>query len=139
SRTNPEGQPWGYGVLDPAQFGTPAAPGPALRFIEARARRLMEDYDAMRVDHPHGWIDPWVYRTDTGLAGLAADPLDVLFEVQNGARLYSSPDAPGHDALRPFAIARPEQLRRGRPRYADDWVSELEDDQVARYAVQLDV
>ncbi len=131
SRTNPEGQPWGYGVLDPAQFGTPDAPGPALRFIGARAQRLMELYDGMRVDHPHGWIDPWVYRADS-------PPEDLLFEVQNGARLYSSPDAPGHEALRPFAIARPDQLRRGRPRYADDWVAELEDEQVARYAVQLD-
>jgi 4-alpha-glucanotransferase len=129
SRTNPDGQPWGYAVLDPAGYGTPGAPGPALAFVHARLERVFEEYDGVRIDHPHGWVCPWVYRAD--------DP-DPLHAVQNGARLFSSPDVPGHERLRAFAIARPEQLRPELPRYADDWVATLEPEQVDRYALLID-
>ncbi len=131
SRTNPDGQPWGYPVPNPALMGTLQAPGPALAFVMARLRRVAAAYDGLRLDHPHGWIDPWVYRTDA-----AAE--DLLFEVQNGARLRSSPAAPGHEALAPFAIARPEQLRTDRPRHADDYVAALDTAQVDAYAAQVD-
>lgn len=129
SRTNPDGQPWGYTVLDPEQYGSLSAPGPALQFVRARARRMLDGFDGVRVDHPHGWIDPWVYSS--------THP-DALHAVQNGARLFSSPDLPDHLSLASFAIARPEQLDRTRPRYADNWVTSLDPVQVERYALQID-
>ena len=126
SRTNPEGQPWGYAVLDPAQL---AAGGPALRLFRARIEKAFAEYDGLRIDHPHGIVCPWVYRAD------AADPAQA---VRDGARLHESPDLPDHPALARYAIARPEQLDRARPRYHDAWVRELDDAQVARYSLLLD-
>jgi len=126
SRTNPEGQPWGYGVLDPDLYGTRASPGPALAFVQSRARKLLDEFDGIRVDHPHGLIDPWVY---------AADDPDPLGAVQRGGRLFSSPDRP---ALSRFAIARASQLDPAQPLHADGRVRELTDAQVERYATLFD-
>lgn len=130
SRTNPEGQPWGYAVLDPAQYGDPEMPGPALRFVALRLDRLLSLYDGVRIDHPHGHCDPWVYLPDQN------DPFGA---VQRGARLFSSPDLPDHPTLGRFAIARGAQLDRARRRWDDGWVRELDEAQVARYGVVLDV
>ncbi|WP_428268055.1 4-alpha-glucanotransferase [Haliangium sp.] len=137
SRTNPDGQPWGYRVLDPDQYHRlgedgERRPGPALRFLLDRVEKALDEYDGLRIDHPHGMVCPWVYRTD--------DP-DPLHAVQSGARLFSSPGLDGHPALARFAIARAEQLAPAgeSPRYADDWVRALDPDQVERYAVQIDV
>lgn len=124
SRTNPEGQPWGYPVLDPAQYA-----GAVRALVIARAEKAFAEYDSLRVDHPHGIVCPWVYRDDTG---------DPARAVREGARLFSSPDLADHPALAAYAIARPSQLDRSVPRYADRWVTELDDDQVARYAILLD-
>ena len=132
SRTNPEGQPWGYGVLDPDQYrGPEGEPGPALGFLHSRVEKLFEEFDGLRIDHPHGLICPWVYRTD--------DP-DPLHAVQTGARLFDSPDLPDHPQLARYCIPRRDQLSPdpATPRYADDWVRELEPDQVARYSALLD-
>lgn len=127
SRTNPDGQPWGYPILNPQGL----APGGGARsFLEARVEQLLADYDGIRVDHPHGWVCPWVYRTD------APDP---LVAVQSGARLFESPDLTDHPALARFARVRPDQLDRSRARYADDWVKSLEPEQVDRYSVAFDV
>jgi len=130
SRTNPEGQPWGYPVLSPA--GLVGADGAARRFLAARLRKMFDEYDGVRIDHPHGWVCPWVYRSDDSDPGRA---------VRAGARLYASPDLPDHPALAAFAIARPDQLRRdaGVARHADDWVSDLDADQVDRYARGFDL
>jgi len=114
SRTNPAGQPWGYPVLDPDRF---AQAGRAL--VALRAGKMFGEYDGVRIDHPHGLVCPWVYAGD----------------VQHGSRLLESPDVP---ELARFAIAREDQLDRTRPRYADDWVRELDDAQVERYAVLFD-
>ncbi|HEY5926454.1 MAG TPA: 4-alpha-glucanotransferase, partial [Kofleriaceae bacterium] len=124
SRTNPEGQPWGYPVLDPAQYGDASG-----RLIVARAQKAFAEYDSLRIDHPHGLVCPWVYRTDTGDHGEA---------VRTGARLFESPDLPDHPALAPFAIARAEQIDRARPRYHDAWVSGLDEYQIACYALFVD-
>jgi 4-alpha-glucanotransferase len=131
SRTNPEGQPWGYPVLDPRGYRSSDGPGdgPALRFFRARLDKAFAEFDGLRIDHPHGLCCPWVYFGD------ARDP---LVAVQGGARLHSSPAVPEHTALAAFAIARPEQLNPAVPRYADDWVVALEPEQVARYAVLFD-
>lgn len=126
SRTNPEGQPWGYAVLDPAQL---EAGGPALRLFQTRIEKAFAEYDGLRIDHPHGVVCPWVYRAD------AADP---AVAVREGARLHESPDLPDHPGLARFAIARPEQIDRSRPRYHDSWLRDLEDRQVARYALLID-
>ncbi len=40
SRTNPEGQPWGYPVLDPAGYD-----GPAKALVVARAEKAFAEYD----------------------------------------------------------------------------------------------
>src|SRR5262249_17750604 len=97
SRTHPAGQPWGYPVFDPAQYG-----GAAGAIIELRAEQLLRNYDGLRIDHPHGLVDPWIYRDDDVRGPFAA--------VQSGARLFSSPDLPDHPRLQPFAIARPDQI-----------------------------
>lgn len=132
SRTNPEGQPWGYAVLDPEKVRDPAgAPGPALAFFLARVEKALDEFDGLRIDHPHGLVCPWVYR--------AGDP-DALRAVQHGARLFCSPHLPDHPGLARYAIVRPEQLSPdpATPRYADDWVRGLDPDQVDRYAVLID-
>lgn len=119
SRTNPEGQAWGYGVLDPDQL---ADGGPARTLLATRIARAFADYDSLRVDHPHGLVCPWVYP-----AGTTA--------VRDGARLFESPDLP---ALARHAIARLDQLDLAQPRHADGWVRALEPAQVARYAMAID-
>lgn len=129
SRTNPEGQPWGYFVLNPDLFGTPTNPGPVLEFVRLRITRVLDDYDGVRVDHPHGWIDPWVYKA------AAEDPLKA---VQSGARLRSTPSDSNHPALERWSIARADQLNPNAPPYADDRVHSLEPEQVTAYATLLD-
>lgn len=131
SRTNPDGQPWGYPVLDPRLYGDPAVPGPALALVTERVDKLLTDFDGLRIDHPHGLVCPWVYMAGT------ADPAQA---VQRGARLFSSPAVPDHPALGPFSLVRPEQLNPDphTPRHADDWVIALEPAQTKRYAVVLD-
>ena len=59
SRTNPEGQPWGYPVLDPTLYGE-HGDGPAAAFLRARIGVLLDAHDGMRIDHPHGLVCPWV-------------------------------------------------------------------------------
>jgi 4-alpha-glucanotransferase len=59
SRTNPDGQPWGYPVLYPGLYGTPNALGPALAFVAVRLGKMFAEYDAVRLDHPHGFVCPW--------------------------------------------------------------------------------
>jgi 4-alpha-glucanotransferase len=134
SRTNPEGQPWNHAVLDPTCYlekgpdGT-LRHGPALRFFLARMDKVLSEFDGLRIDHPHGLVSPWVYRADE------ADPIQA---VQHGARLFASPDLPDHPELAPLSIARPEQLDYDVPRHADEWVKELDEEQVERYAILFD-
>ncbi len=132
SRTNPEGQPWNYPLLDPSRYSADPSgrPGPALRFLGRRLDKMLQEFDGLRIDHPHGLICPWVYR---------ADQPDALAAVQAGARLFASPDLPDHPGLAAFAIARAEQINRDRPRYDDAWVAELDPEQVRRYSLLLDV
>ncbi|MBM7119492.1 4-alpha-glucanotransferase [Archangium primigenium] len=139
SRTNPEGQPWNYPVLDPAQYhAAPDAedayapaprPGPVLWFMAARMDKMLAEYDGLRIDHPHGLVCPWVYR-----AG-APEPVRA---VQAGARLFASPDLPDHPELARWALVPPEGLNRAVPRYADGWVRELGTAQVSRYSALFD-
>ena len=129
SRTNPEGQPWNYPLLDPGQYLDAAGnPGPALRFLVRRVERMLGAYDGLRIDHPHGLICPWVYR---------ADQPDPLVAVQQGARLFAAPDLADHRELARYAIVRPDQLDRTRPRHDDHWVRELDAAQVRRYGLLL--
>jgi 4-alpha-glucanotransferase len=116
SRTNPDGQPWGYPVYDPRRRRE------VIAFLRARARGLAADFDGIRIDHPHGLVCPWVHAQGT--------------DVALGGRLHESPDVPD---LAPFAIARMDQLDLGVPRHADGRVRALDDAQVARYAELLDV
>lgn len=130
SRTNTEGQPWGYQVLNPALYQNgEGRPGPVLEMIAERLDKMLFEFDGLRLDHPHGLVCPWVYQAD--------DP-DPYHAVQNGARLFSSPDLPDHPELARYSIVRPDQLDRSRPRYADGWVSNLSSGQVHRYALILD-
>jgi 4-alpha-glucanotransferase len=130
SRTNPEGQAWSYGLLDPARYFEPwpdevPREGPALRFFRARVAKMFDEVDFLRIDHPHGLVCPWVYREG------AEDPIRA---VQQGARLFSSPDLTDHPELARYAIARPEQIDRSRPRHDDHWVRDLDEQQVDRYS-----
>jgi 4-alpha-glucanotransferase len=134
SRTNPDGQPWGYPVLDPAQYRDGDEDGPARQMVCARMDKMLTEFDGVRIDHPHGLVCPWVYRAD--------DP-DPLRAVQTGARLFAAPDLPDHpdhpDLVR-FAIPRPDQVDRapGALRWGDHWVRELDAAQIDRYALLFD-
>lgn len=130
SRTNHEGQPWSYQVLDPAQYLTAEErPGPVVALLTERLGKLLDEFDGLRLDHPHGLVCPWVYRAD--------DP-DPYHAVQNGARLFAAPDLPDHPALARYAIVSPGQLNRPRVPYADDWVRDLTPAQEDRYALLMD-
>jgi 4-alpha-glucanotransferase len=129
SRTNPEGQPWNYPVLDPTRYLVSGQPGPVLGFMGLRVNKNLSEYDGLRIDHPHGLVCPWVYR--------AGEP-SALRAVQHGARLFSSPDLPDHPELARFALVAPEQLDRSLPRHADGWVRELSAEQVRRYSILFD-
>ncbi len=121
SRTNPEGQPWGYPALALDALEATSTPGSTTAaFLAARVDRAALGFDGLRIDHPHGWVCPWVYRTGS--------------EPRDGARLTDSPDLPDHPALASHAIARPEQLDRSVARFADGWVRTLEPAQLERYA-----
>ena len=129
SRTNPQGQPWNYPVLDPRHYfatgdnGRPE-PGAALRFVQQRLEKMAEEFDGLRLDHPHGLICPWVYKKDQK---------DPFHAVQHGARLFASPLLSDHPALAALTIVRPEQLNDGVRRYSDDWVTDLEPAQLNQY------
>jgi 4-alpha-glucanotransferase len=141
SRTTPAGQAWGYPVLDPALYGEPCTTreGPALAFVRARLEDALGAYDGVRIDHPHGHVDPWVYAMSAeDVAGEPGDR-DPLVAVRAGARLFGAPDLPDHPALAALAIARPEQLDRAHARWDDGWVRALSDAQVTRYAAALAV
>lgn len=131
SRTNPDGQPWNYPVLDPEQFtaGPNGPPAAALGLVRARMGKMFDEFDGIRIDHPHGLVCPWVYEAGT------ADPLRA---VQGGARLFSSPDLPDHPKLARYSIVSPAQINRGVARYADDQVISLSPEQVGRYGALFD-
>lgn len=130
SRTNADGQPWSYQVLNPELYrDAEGKPGPVLVLVAERMGKMLFEFDGLRLDHPHGLVCPWVYRTD--------DP-DPYHAVQNGARLFSSPDLADHPELARHAIVRPDQLNRDRSRYADDWVHDLTSEQEEQYALILD-
>ncbi len=127
SRTNPDGQPWGYPLLDPDQLDS--ADSPARRLFETRLRKLLSEHDGVRIDHPHGLVCPWIYRV--------SDP-DASHAVRHGARAFDSPDAPDPDLAR-WTIARPGDLDPAeRSAFADGHVRQLDDDQVARYSRLFD-
>ncbi|OGR16933.1 MAG: hypothetical protein A2X81_11395 [Desulfobacterales bacterium GWB2_56_26] len=130
SRTHPEGQPWNYPLLDPRKYFSIATDvqrqrGSALRFFQARMEKLAREFDGLRLDHPHGLICPWVYR--------AGKP-DPFAAVRQGARLFASPHLADHPGLAEFAIVRPDQLDERAARYDDNWVTDLDPEQVNRYA-----
>ncbi|MGF1508041.1 MAG: 4-alpha-glucanotransferase [Myxococcota bacterium] len=125
SRTNPRGQPWGFPVYHPKHWGPN---GGARRVFVERLHKLAGEYDGLRVDHPHGLVCPWVYRTDTSETDQVA--------VQRGARLFESPDLEDHPILQGFARVTRNDLNPSSscPRYADDWVVHLDDATVEIYA-----
>lgn len=132
SRTNPDGQPWGYPLLDPHLYFENAGRelGPALQFVQKRIDKLLNDFDGLRIDHPHGIVCPWVYKSD--------EP-DALKAVQTGARLFESPNVPAHPKLAGYAIARADQLDESLARFADGWVKTLDEQQVERYGAVIDL
>lgn len=129
SRTNPAGQPWGYPVFDPDLYREGEGAGPVVRLLRRQLDLAFEAYDGLRIDHPHGLVCPWVYHTD----GLEPTPA-----VRDGARLFSVAGLPGHEALSRYDIVREDQIDRKREPWADDWVRELEPEQVDRYAILFD-
>jgi 4-alpha-glucanotransferase len=140
SRTNLEGQPWNYRVLDPDQYfdrewGSPGnggrLPGPVLKLINAWLDKMFAEFDGLRIDHPHGLVCPWVYQPDYG---------DQYSAVQHGARLFSSPHLADHPGLKQYTIVAESELNPDPniPRYAEDSVATLTADQVNRYSVIVD-
>lgn len=126
SRTNPEGQPWGYAVFHPDRIRS----GAAQEFLRTRVRRMLDGLDGIRIDHPHGLVCPWVYRRDIADSGEA---------VRAGARLFESPNLPDHPDLAEFSIVRPDQVDESAARYAGDRTRDLDDAQVEQFSVLFDV
>jgi 4-alpha-glucanotransferase len=126
SRTNPEGQPWGYAVFHPEQIES----GNAQAFLRRRVQRMLSGFDGVRIDHPHGMVCPWVYRRDV-------EPPHV--GVRSGSRLHESPNVVDHPGLADFAIATTDQLDQSGEPFGEGWVTELTDKQVRRYSVLIDV
>lgn len=126
SRTNPEGQPWGYAVFHPEQIKL----GHAQAFLRRRVQRMLSGFDGVRIDHPHGMVCPWVYRRDV-------QPPHVA--VRSGARLHEAPDVAGHPELAEFAIVTADQIDDAVEPFGEAWVRDLSDDQVRRYSVLMDV
>jgi len=106
-------------VLDPDRYRrSDGQPGPVLDLVLGRVGRMLDDFDGLRVDHPHGLVCPWVYPED---------------EFRRGTRLHESPDLlPRH------AYVREDQLDRSLPRHSDHWVKFLEPAQIDRYAAYTD-
>lgn len=129
SRTNPEGQPWGFPVFDPARYRSDGGPGEVMRIVGARMDRIFEACDAVRIDHPHGLVCPWVYRTGT------PDPQRA---VRDGARLFCAAGLPGHRDLARHDIPRPDQIDPERLPWDDRRVRDLDPEQVERYALLFD-
>jgi len=137
SRTNPDGQPWGYPVFDPAYYQDGGGTGPVIRFLRRRLELAFEAYDGLRIDHPHGLVCPWVYRPVD--SGSQPEPGGASQgSVREGARLFSVAGVPSHPSLLPFDIIRPEQIDRARAPWADDRVRDLDPEQVDRYAILFD-
>jgi 4-alpha-glucanotransferase len=135
SRTSPDGQPWNYPVINPLKYTKKISGlGPGLQLLAERLQKMFKEFDGLRIDHPHGLVCPWVYRIDP-----AYHRRDCFDAVQNGARLFSSPDISEHPELAEFAIARPEQINTSVARYADDWVVDLEPEQVDKYSTVVDL
>lgn len=137
SRTNPMGQPWGYPILDPKTYGlTLAQPAPdqlpGIRLMGSRLEKLFSEFDGLRIDHPHGLVCPWVYRTD--------DP-NPLHAVQHGARLFASPNLPDHPELARYALVAPTDLAQNLKtrRFDDDWVSRLSEAQIKKHSILFDL
>jgi hypothetical protein len=84
----------------------------------------------LRIDHPHGHVCPWVYD--------ARSP-NAVQAVRAGARLFESPDLSDHPELAARAIARSDQIDRGVSRWDDAWVTQLDEEQITRYARRIDV
>ena len=122
SRTNPDGQPWGYPVLDPRQYfrpdgqSSPPDDGPALALFRARL-----DQDAGRVRRrahrsparpvlplgvPGGPAGPVAGGTDRGATVRFA-------RAARSSRRWPGSPSPARSSWRPS----PDH-----PRYADDWV-----------------
>lgn len=123
SRTNPEGQAWAYPVFEPESEE-------ALAWLRARATKLLSEMHGLRIDHPHGHVCPWVYD--------ARSP-NAVQAVRAGARLFESPDLSDHPELAAHAIARSDQIDRGVSRWDDAWVTQLDEEQITRYARRIDV
>jgi 4-alpha-glucanotransferase len=126
SRTNPEGQPWGYAVFHPANIES----GAAQTFLRRRVQRMLSGFDGVRIDHPHGLVCPWVYRRDV-------QPPHV--GVRSGSRLHESPEVAEHPELADFAIATADQIDDSGEPYGEGWITDLTDEQVRRYSVLIDV
>jgi len=126
SRTNPDGQPWGYAVFHPEQVAT----GAAGAFLRNRVRRLLAGCDGIRIDHPHGLVCPWVYRCDVADSGAA---------VRTGARLHESPALDDHPDLTVFSFVRSEQIDRTAARHAERRIHSLDEEQVTRFSTLFDV
>lgn len=118
SRTNPEGQPWGYPVLDPTKPD-------AIAFFGARISKMLGELDGLRIDHPHGLVCPWVYQPGP----------DDLAAVRAGGRLHESPDDP---RLVRFARVRSDQIDSAVRPWDDDHVRHVEPAQVDSYSVFVD-
>lgn len=128
SRTNPDGQAWGYPLLDPDQLDSDRSF--ARRTLALRVSEILATHDGLRIDHPHGLVCPWIYR---------AGSEDPLLAVRRGARAFETPESLDPE-LRRWAIARPDELDPGVALpWADDRVRELGEAQIERYARLVDV
>lgn len=127
SRTNPAGQAWNFALLDPEQYQNGG-----IEFFRKRVELLATLYNQLRIDHPHGYVNPWVSPFDPELPN---DENQRLVREQGG-RLFSSPD---HPVLGKFSHIRPDQLNESLDPWDDEWEIDITDAQLDQYDVLMRV
>lgn len=143
SATGPTGQCWAFPILDPAKY---AQGGKA--FMKKRVDHVAKRYTMLRIDHPHGYIDPWVYKHDFGkriLNVFDKEAVEACYalntpNVQKGVRLFSALNDPNHPELAAYAKIPADQLNpEAKHGYEDRRIRELKPDQVDSFSELLDV
>lgn len=144
SLTGPTGQPWAFPLLDPAKYDRGGK-----AYLQKRIAFLSQRYSMLRIDHPHGYVDPWVYRHDFSKRILSAFDEPSVKEVfklntpnvQQGARLFSTLKSDKHASLKRFAKIKPNALNSDLDvkAYYDNWVKTLSDSDVKCYSELMDV
>ncbi|MBK8190260.1 MAG: 4-alpha-glucanotransferase [Vampirovibrionales bacterium] len=143
SLTGPAGQCWYFPLLDPKKYERGGKD-----FLRKRIQHLAKRYTMLRLDHPHGYIDPWVYRHNDAIKILNVydkKTVDACYtlntpNVQKGTRLFSAINDPNHPELNQYAKVGADQLNpEVSHKYEDRRIRDLKPEQVDSFGELIDV